>query len=163
MTVIFERNGIANRGRVAVLENPLAAAGSVLQVEGWGGFQAFKAIFTRIHIAEQTNHQFLHTLGNRIYLYVFGDRIGQIGLTGLAFWDNCSAVPGGRIGAAHVLNYFRTQKLSVRAEPIKITIDPTTVFECYMQGFNASVINTAQRMYQFHLNLALIPNTTLSD
>jgi hypothetical protein len=144
-----------NRGRVVVLEQENAAGGSVLTVDGWRGFGSFKAIFTRVHVAEQTNHQFLHTLGDRIYLYVFGDRIGSLGLSGLAFEDNCSNNP--KIGIAHVLSYYRRYKLTKVAEPLRVTIDPTTVLQCYLHSFQAATINAAEQMYQFHMNLSLLP------
>lgn len=160
MPIIFEQSqpgGKQNRGRAVVLEQDDAIAGSILDVEGWDGFAELKAIFTQVQIVEQTNHQFLHTLGDRIYLYVFGDRIGTLGLTGLAFYDNCSE--DEVIGVAHVLDYYRTRRLSRRASPLRITIDPSTVFEAYLHTFNANVVNTAQRLYQFNLTLALLPDS----
>ena len=156
MAFIFEdEDRKENSGRVVVLEQDDAMSGSILDVDGWDGFGSFKAIFTRLEIAEMTNHQFLHTLGNRVYLYVFGDRIGQLALTGLAFYDNCT--DNEKIGVVHALEYYRANRLSKRADPIRITIDPSTVFECYLQSFRAATVNTAQRMYQFHLDLALLP------
>lgn len=143
-----------NRGRVVVLEQE-GAGGSILDVEGWAGFGSFKCIFTRLHIAEQTNHQFLHTLGDRIYLYVFGDRIGALGLSGLAFYDNCTDDP--KIGVVHALEYYRRYRLTKKADPLRVTIDPNTVFEVYLHSFQAATINAAERMFQFNLNFALLP------
>ncbi len=156
--IIFNgADGKENRGRVTVLEAEGAAGGSILDVENWEGFNAFKAIFTKVSIAEQTNHQFLHTIGDRIYLYVFGDRIGSLGLTGVAFYDNCNVGGGDKIGVAHVVDYWRKQRLRVQPEPMRITIDPETVFECYLHSVQAQTFNTAQRLYQFHLSFALLP------
>jgi len=143
-----------NRGRVVVLEQA-GTSGSILHVEGWEGFGAFKCIFTRLHIAEQTNHQFLHTLGNHIYLYVFGDRIGELGLTGLAFYDNCTDDP--KIGVVHALEYYRRYRLSEHPSPLRVTIDPNTVLEVYLQSFQATTIRDVERMFQFHLSCALLP------
>lgn len=144
-----------NRGRVVVLEQD-GAQGSILAVEGWGGFGSFKCIFTRISIDEQTGHQFLHTLGDQIYLYVFGDRIGALSLAGLAFYDNCTDDP--KIGVVHALEYYRRHRLTKRPAPLRVNIDPGTVFEVYLHSFQAAAINgAAERMFQFNLNFALLP------
>lgn len=163
MALIFNgEDNQDNLGRVVVLEQADAVSGSLLQVDGWAGFQEFKAIFTRLQLAEQTNHQFLHTLGNRIYMYVFGDRIGQLGLTGLAFYDACGS-GDNRIGLSHVRNYFRQMRLSQRQNPLRVTIDPTTVFECYLHSIQADTVNTADRMFQFNLTLALLPDESEAE
>lgn len=162
MAIIFtDVSGSAeNRGRVQVLDKPGTGLtpGSILHVPEWGGFSQFKAIFTNVTIAEQGNYQFLHTLGNHIYVYVFGDRIGQFGLSGLAFFDNCgSTAPNGRIGISHVIGYYRQLKLSVRAEPVLVTLEPDTVFRTFLLSMRGQVLNPATRIFQFHLGFALVP------
>lgn len=153
--IIFESpNGVENRGRVAVLEND-GAAGSLLSVDDWGGFEAMKSIFTKVSMQEATNHQFLHTLGDRIYLYVFGDRIGNLSLSGVSFHDICN--DDRQLGISKVVDYYRRNRLAVREKPLKVTIDPGTTFECYLQGVQAETVNAADRMYQFNLLFALLP------
>lgn len=163
MAILFTgaASGVENRGRVQVLDRPGTglSPGSIVQVPGWGGFFGFKAIFTNIEIAEQGNYQFLHTLGNHIYVYVFGDRIGTFGLSGLAFYDNCvGAAPFGRIGIINVINYYRQQRLAVNPSPVLITINPDAVFRCFLVGMRGRVMNPNLRMFQFQLSFALIPD-----
>ena len=155
MAIIFNSDNKENRGRVVVLEQQDAVSGSLLAIDGWGGFELLKCIFTRVSISEQTNHQFLHTLGDRIYLYVFGDRIGALGLTGFAFHDNCTDEV--KSGIVHAMEYYRAHRLVKRQDPIKVTLDPGTVLECYLHSFQAATLKTEERMYQFHMTLALLP------
>jgi hypothetical protein len=153
-----------NRGRVQVLDKPGTGLtpGSILTVPGWGGFSQFKAIFQNITIAETGNYQFLHTLGNHIYIYVFGDRIGSFGLSGLAFYDNCVTIqPTGRIGIAHALNYYRANRIVERAAPLLITLDPDTVFRCFLLSFRGMVQNPATRIFQFRMDFAMVPEDAL--
>jgi hypothetical protein len=51
----------------------------------------------------QGNYQFLHTLDNFIYYYSFGDRIGEMIVSGIGFiGSSCSTSPtGGSAGASN--------------------------------------------------------------
>ena len=157
MIVFADANKTENRGRVTVLYHGESLAGSLLTLDPeWGGFNQMKAIFTRVGVAEQGSYQFLHTLGRNIYLYVFGDRIAGLTLTGVAFFDNCINADA-KIGIAHVIQWYRQNRVAKRAEPILVTIDPGTTFEAYLLSVRGQTINTAQRLYQFSLSMAAIP------
>ena len=162
MAVLFTSlgSGVENRGRVQVLDRPGTGLfpGSLLHAQGWGGFFSFKSIFTNMTIAEQGNFQFLHTLGNHIYIYVFGDRIGTFGLSGLSFFDNCGTeLPSGRIGIINVISYYRHARLARQPAPVFVTINPDAVFRTFLIGMRGQVLDPAQRIFQFHLNFALVP------
>jgi hypothetical protein len=64
-----------------------------------------------------TNHQFLHSLDNFIYLYSFGDRIGELTLSGLAFTGSCVQNNGGNdisseMGQCAILSYYKEFRVS---------------------------------------------------
>lgn len=171
MAVLFTdvASGAESRGRVQMLFRPgTDAPGSIVHAPEWGGFFEFKAIFTNITIAEGGNYQFQHMLGKHIYVHVFGDRIGQFGLSGIAFYDNCgqlapeddpfASAVRGKIGIANVIDYYRKMRLSARAEPLLITLEPDTVFKTFLLGMRGQVLNAAQRLFQFALQFALVPD-----
>lgn len=170
MAVIFNSGGASARGLVSALPASNASPG-LLEVDGWGGFTGFKSIFTRVLIGEATNHQFQHTIGERIYLYVFGNRMGGLSLSGLSFFETCGQQIGPvlladadqSIGISRVIRFFKQNRLSRREIPLRVTLDPTTVFEAYLQSLQCEAVSTAStvnRMYQFHMNLALPPDST---
>ena len=72
-------------GVIVKLGDP-ATLGSVrlLSVEPKLGFGLQRSIITRLTVSQQTNIQFLHSLGSQIFVYVFGDRMGTITLSGLS-------------------------------------------------------------------------------
>lgn len=164
MTFIFDSaDGRDNAGRVvAMMPNANFAAASIFQLEGWGGFNLFKSVITSVNLAGTTNHQVQHTLGERIFLYVFGDRIGSLEIGGLAFYDNCGAQAGQKIGMSNVIDYFNKAKLSQRAAPLKITLDSSSAFEAYLHTLRGSLVSgfgTQSRLYQFSLSLLVPPNS----
>ena len=64
-----------------------------------------------------TNHQFLHSLDNFIYLYAFGDRIGELTLSGLSFTGSCVQNNGGgdisdAMGQCAILSYYKDYRVS---------------------------------------------------
>ena len=140
-----------------MLEQPGAAAGSILSVEDWTGFSDMKSIITRLQIAEAGNYQFLHTLGDRVYVYVFGDRIGELNISGLSFYDNCANGGNEKIGITKVVDYYRSHRIVKQAAPLKITLDGETTFEAFLIKMSGDVLNTAQRLWQFNLSMALLP------
>lgn len=155
---LFTMNGTGefqNRGRaVAVCDwNPLVK----VRLTDWtDGFKPLSAIMQRIAPQEQTNHQFLHTLGDDIYLYVFGDRIGQLGLSGLTVNDNCTN-PSQEAGISKVIRWYREHRVTVRREPLEVTYQPGVNLKGFLVDFRGDVVDPCQRLYQFYLTLALIP------
>jgi hypothetical protein len=159
MAIIFNSvNDFDNRGRVVMLPNVAAAPGALVQVEGWAGFTGFKAILTQVNLQFSTNHQFQQMLGGGIYLDVFGDRIGMLQLGGLAFLGACDN--DQRTGFSYVENFYRENRLSNRATPLRVTTDPFTVYEGYLFGFQGSSVSIGsldQRTYQFTMSIAVPP------
>lgn len=166
MPYIFTQGGNnwttdSNRGRVVLLEGTQGA----FQMDGWqtGGsnLSMFKSLITDVGIQEQGNYQFLHTLGNHIYLYIFGDRIGQLSVGGLSFWSistgsGCDNNPMD-LGIIRVINWYRRNRLVKRESPIIATLG-TKAFQAFLVGFRCSKIHLEQRQFQFNLDLALLPD-----
>lgn len=58
--------------------------------EGRVSYDIHRSIITRIGVSHAGNYQFLHTLGNSVYIYTFGDRMGQVTVHGLSFAKQCA-------------------------------------------------------------------------
>lgn len=154
---LFTMNGdgqFQNRGRCVAVNkwNPFVK----IDFTEWGWFEGLSAIITRVTPTEHGNYQFLHCLGDHIYLYVFGDRIGQLGISGLCFNDNCQD-PLQEKGISKVLGWYRDQRIAVRKDPLTFTFQPGQVLRGYLVEFRGDTVDVAQRLFQFYLTLALIP------
>jgi hypothetical protein len=113
-----------------------------------------KSIITHITVSQQTNHQFLHTLGNDIFIYVFGDRIGQIQLAGFSFVENCGG--GGRHGMELMIDWFQDNKLSAKQEPMQILVGQVA-FQGFLMGMVNKVVDPATWLTQYQADIAVIP------
>lgn len=125
------------------------------------------AILTQVAVAEQGNYQFLHTLGDTIYVYVFGDRIGEIRLSGLCFANACKtgsgalplASPSGGINT--VLRTYRNNKLSVRADPVQISIGPSVgdVYRGFLTGMSMEILDAEHQIGQWSFRFNTFPSS----
>lgn len=150
--VIF--NGVP--GRVLRIVDPAVPAtiSGPFKMEDWDGYGSFRAIVNRVTTSYGCNYQFMHTLGRSIYVYTFGDRIGQINVTGVAFNSDCSS---GSCGLDAVRGFYQKNKVSVRPEPIKLSICGSTMLGMLV-GIEDAVSDPEALMYPFSLNFALIPD-----
>jgi hypothetical protein len=149
----------STRGRVVRLEDSAAQANIQFlgMVDSRITFDSQLAIVTRMTMSHQVNAQFLHTIGNHVYIYVFGDRIGSMGLSGLAFHGVCDK-PGS--GAEKMLRWYQTNRASKRRNPLTITIGTggdTTPIEGFVVGFTQDVVDPSIGLVQWNANLVTLP------
>lgn len=145
-------------GRVVALEDP--AAQGVMYVTDIASdpvtLESTRSIITRVTCAQQVNLQFLHTMGKHVYVYVFGDRMGQIGLSGLSFANDCDR-PGAEHGVVKMFDWYRRNKASKRPEPIRINIGMRDNLDGFATGFNFDVVDPGSQMVQWNLTVAALP------
>ena len=133
-----------------------------LRVDGWTGFVSMKAILTQLGITETVNSQFLHTLRNYIYVYVFGDRISEMVLGGIAM-ANPGCPPGEMTGYELVYQYYQRYRLSNRGLPINIVIGSTIRLRCFLIGFRQEITDPSTGLAQFGLRIRYVPRRVVTE
>jgi hypothetical protein len=73
----------------AVVAVPTTGIGVGFFVENWDGYVAFKSIFNGFDIDVHGGVQFMHSLRDFIYVYVFGERIAPLTINGISFANVC--------------------------------------------------------------------------
>lgn len=154
MPIFFE----GNRGRVVRLDDPAAQAtlGFVKVADAPIRYASQLAIITRLTISQQANVQFLHTLGQAIYIYVFGDRIGQVGLSGLAFNQSCDVADGGGLGIERMLAWYATYRVSRRGAPVRVMVGNTPI-EGFVTGATHDTVDAETGLVQWGITLMALP------
>lgn len=122
-------------------------------------FGSERALINSVGIQEAANFQFMQTLGSDVFVYVFGDRIGQVQIGGLAFAADCN--PSSRAtehGAAKVRRWFNQRKLSSRVEPVNILFgNATEPLSGFVTGWSAKIADVPSNLISWTISMALIP------
>lgn len=157
MPVIFSRN----TGRVFML-NDAVAEGAISMGKVVGNspitYTQHTTIITRIGVAAAGNFQFLHTIGNDVYVYVFGDRMGQVDLHGISFAQSCGA-NGAEHGFEKLFQWYELNRISVRKEPVTVTIGVNKSFQGFVTALTGDAQDSQTRTINFQLTISLLPPT----
>jgi hypothetical protein len=145
-------------GRAVALSDE-GDSGLPLRVDGIQGswFGGFKSILTEAGVSLDGNYQFAHTLNETVYAYVFGDRISQLRLSGLAFASGCDG--GGQSGIELIMQWYEANKISARERPIQAQIGTSSAgrLRGYLTHMRADVIRPEARISQFALIMHVFP------
>lgn len=68
---------------------------------------------------QKTNQQFQTSLEKAVYIYVFGDQMGSVTVSGLAFVSGCS---GETSGLAGLVEYYKSKRASKRSTPVIFSV-----------------------------------------
>jgi hypothetical protein len=113
-------------------------------------------ILTELAIQRAGNYQFMHTLVDLVYVYSFGERIGQLRANGIAFARLCN----GSQGLGTVLAYYEANRLENQPDPISIAIGTGTDgrFRGFLTEINVDVTRPESMLAQFGLQFHSLPS-----
>jgi len=150
MAVIFS----AQAGRtVAVPGNSLPMR---LTLTDWNGYLAFKSILTNVGVSGMGGYQFMHSLQDMIYVYVFNERIGQMRIGGLAFAGICEK-PDDKTGFEFVQDWYEEHRITTRFPPITVTIGATFSVNAFLTGVEHGITDPSTKVDQFTLQMHWVP------
>jgi hypothetical protein len=72
---------------------------------------------------QNTNHQFQHALDNSVYIYVFGDLMGNVVIEGRAFPMLCT----GEGGLSEVFDFYAKRRASRSPDLIQVAIGAESI------------------------------------
>lgn len=141
----------------------------------WKPFPAFQSIITDIGVQQAGGYQFRHTMADFVYAYVFGERLGEMVVRGLAFSSDCKeltasmqwASAGVSVPTHHGLEwiqgYYLANRLSNRSRPITIVMGVDLKFKAFLTGFDFNMANreAAPHVAEFTLKFRIIPDSNV--
>lgn len=86
------------------------------------GFEPTAAIITAPRIEQAVDIQFQTSLKEAVYAYVFGDKMGRTGLSGIAFAGRCNNEEAS--GLKDIFDYYKDYRASKRKEVVTVTFGP---------------------------------------
>lgn len=145
---------------------PAVGVPMVIFMEGWVG-PAYKCIVTGFQLQTQSGVQFMHTLRDFIYVYVFGDRIAPLTISGVAFRINACPLlnPGlpNIHGYEYALNYYNLNRVGTRGRPLTIVLGLSVVLSGFLTESSIGVQDTEHNIANFSFGFQTIPQSTFLD
>lgn len=87
-------------------------------------FQPQAALISGIDYNQRTNQQFQPTLDGSVFIYVFGDMMGDVAVNGKAFPGMCD---NSKVGLQEVFEFYAKNRASKRATPVTVVVGEETV------------------------------------
>jgi hypothetical protein len=125
-------------------------------------FEDHRVVITRVTGNERVNAQFLHTLGPDIFVYVFGDRVTDLTIQGMAFPFNCEDQTS-QPGIVRVIEWYRRHRLARQQSPLLVSIggqagDQIDPLVAYLLGAQYDIADPKTRLAKFTLQMARVPD-----
>lgn len=121
------------------------------------GFNPQAALISGVDFDQAAQIQFQHSLDHKIYLYVFGDRMGNITVAGKCFPQLCDT---DAQGLTEVFEFYAANRASVKPEPITVTIGSKTITG-YLTALKIRGVNLAEDptalTQDYWLNISSLP------
>jgi hypothetical protein len=110
------------------------------------------------------NYQFLHTVSDFIYFYAFGDRVGELNVTGMAFIKRaCAAGIFGGFFAEQkdaiddLWDLYERNRISSKREAIRVSFGNVQAFYGFLTGMRAEIARPDIPVCQYVLRIHVIP------
>lgn len=130
--------------------------------EGGGGLFKFKfdgseltMPVTGFALELSGNYQFLHTVSDFIYFYGFGDRVGELTVSGMGFLSTCQDADTKVCG---IYDYYMTNRIAAKDKAISISMDACGAFFGFLTGMRLEVPRPELPIAQWVLRFHVIPN-----
>jgi hypothetical protein len=149
---------VTHPGQVVALPGTIGILPLTIFLDNWPGFPAIRAIITNLTVQKAGNQQFLHTLQEYIYVYVFGERIGDMTIGGLIFSEACVLPGNAPSGFEQLMHYYDQYRLSRTGSTITVQVGTSglAVFRGFLIGVRADITDPQHQLGQFALYLKIL-------
>ncbi|HDL85944.1 MAG TPA: hypothetical protein ENH11_06430 [Candidatus Acetothermia bacterium] len=110
---------------------------------------------TGIGFNQAVNIQFMPTLKKLVYVYAFGDKMGLIRLSGLAFDNNCDGGESGW-GTRALFDYYQENRAVRDGQVVRISI-AGEVITGFLKGMDISLSSVEFKTMGFVMHIATLP------
>ena len=120
------------------------------------GFEPQAAIIVAPRIDQAVDIQFQTSLKEAVYAYVFGDKMGNVTLSGIAFAGRCGNEEAS--GLKDMFDYYKDYRASKRKEVVTVTFGPEAM-SGFLLSLNMSALQADARdlAMSFTMALATLP------
>jgi hypothetical protein len=158
----------SNPGRILRVDADVQNGGEAILVVGEEGSETptrlptFEGgiVVTSVLYSQEANVQFMQTLRDAIYVYSFGDKMGDIQITGLCVPYVC-APPGSSAddsvsGIRNIMSYYAQHRVSADLNPINVVLAQEVIVG-FLVGCKINTVDASSYIHQFVLLLKALP------
>jgi hypothetical protein len=156
-------NLFSNAGRVSVVYDDDNSIPLGLLVGDFKNSLGLKGIVSTMSVSGQGGFQVMHTLRRAIYMYTFGERVGEMSIGGILVnadcTDNRAAIENGttQSGIYKFFSWYERNRLTTTGQPISITVVPGLVLSGFLVNMKFQIEDAAVPLAQFSINFLYPP------
>lgn len=122
----------------------------------FGGGAKITAPMTGFVLEQNGNYQFLHTVNDFIYVYAFGDRVGELLISGMGFVKACPGADSAKL--CSVFEFYQTNKISKKGD-LTVTLGdcPDATFFAFLTGMRLELQDPTTQIGQWSLRFSIVP------
>lgn len=131
----------------------------IISLDDSGDTAVARFIKTQIAVRLKGAYQFVHAFDDAIYAYTFGDRIGEIRATGIAFFSLCEGgeVIGQGCGLDDVVDYYDRNKISSPTRNTVVNVQLGSWFyRCMLTECGVEAVAGETHMGQFSFAFSVL-------
>jgi hypothetical protein len=160
VTVLADPDGALLPGAI-YLERLETVDGATERADGAEdtAWTADTVLFSGLDYTQEANSQFQLSLDESVYVYVFGDRMGDLVINGIAFAGMCDEQSEGVL---EVLDYYAEHRMAVNPLPLAIKIGSGDPIYGFLLKVSIKMVGSADNpatlgMHRFTLLMKTLP------
>ena len=118
-----------------------------------------KGIVSGISWQDGVNVQFTHTMGDDIYMNVFGNRMGTMTIKGIAF-SAYECKDTDEHGVIEYIDWYKDNRVSKKLAAIVVTVGGKEAIDGYLIGASYNTDDTEHWLVNYQLQVATVPRSS---
>lgn len=140
-------------GYVSVLKGQNVVPGRVKI----GEFDPKAVLISGVNYTQATNQQFQYALDNSVYVYVFGDKMGDVEVIGMAFPALCGEAIDG---LSEILQFYAERRASKTEALVNVVVGDETVNGFLCSVWTRAIVGSGDEggpVHQWGLKILTLP------
>ncbi len=149
---------VSQPGRVVRIRGNRSVPGTVTLLNANMGsvMTSQRVVITGFGASNASHVQFMQSLLRTIYMYSFGDRIGQVQVQGIGFSSMCGQSSNGS-GVEDILDYWTKYRVSQNNDPVNVSIG-RKIIKGFLTACEIRSVSVEHMTYGWSFQIASIPN-----
>ena len=166
MSVLFGTKPGVGKGYVVRFDDSgvMPALIQLPQVENSAFGDTWKStvILTSAGLSQQANVQYMHTLKEHIYVYSFGQRMGEMVLNGIMMWNTSN--PTTQSGLWAVMKFYKAFNVGQQLTPVTVILgaNGSVNISGFLDNMTTTYSDPDKGLVGFRMHFSTLPDLWLN-